>query len=137
MSEDAKREALEFARNNPTCNLATIEADQPHARIMGAARIDDDFTTWYATHTSSNKVRQIRTCPNVCVTFWASAKDLRIFGKAQIVDDKDTKDKMWNDEWLQFWPKGKNDPEYALIKVTPKKAEFRDMEKGGAVTNVL
>jgi general stress protein 26 len=137
VSEEMKKEALEFARANPTSNLATVEGDQPHVRVMATTRTDDDFTVWYATHASSNKVRQIRACPKVCVTFWAGAADLRIFGKAEIVEDKDAKDTMWNEEWLQFWPKGKEDPEYTLIKVTPEKVEFRNMEKYGMMPTVL
>ena len=137
MSEEAKKEALEFVGNHRTSHLATVEGDQPVVRVMEIVRIDDDFSIWYATGASSNKIRQIRSCPNVCITVCEAHTDLRVFGKAEVVDDREIKNQLWQDEWNQYWPKGKEDPEYILIKVSPEKVEYRDMEKYGTEPKII
>jgi general stress protein 26 len=98
---------------------------------MHAFRIDDDFTVWYCCGASSNKVRQIRKCPKVCVTFWEAGKDLRVLGSAELLTDRQTRHQMWQEEWKSFFRQGRDDPDYCLIKVTPDTVEYRDADKHG------
>lgn len=131
MSGDVKTEAMAFVRANPVGHLATVEDDAPYTRVMHAARVDDDFSIWYCCGASSNKVRQIRKCPRVCLTFWQAPADLRVLGSAEVLTDQQNRHEMWQDEWQRFFPKGRDDPEYCLIKVTPEVVEYRDTNKHG------
>ena len=131
MSEGLKTEAAAFAREHATAHLATVEGDAPVVRVMHAFRVDDGLTVWFACGASSNKVRQIEANPNVSVSFWESGQDLVISGTAEIVDDADTKAGVWQDDWTRFFPGGKDDPEYCVLKVTAAKALYRDLERHG------
>jgi len=131
MSEELNKEAVEFARAHPTSHLATVEGNAPVVRAMHAFRIDDDLTVWFACGASSNKVRQIRANPNAAVSFYESGQDLVVSGAAEIVADAETKAAVWQDDWKQFFPQGKDDPEYCVLKVRATKALYRNMEKHG------
>jgi general stress protein 26 len=131
MSEATKRDAIEFARALGTSHLATVEGDAPIVRVMHAFRVDDDLSIWYACGASSNKVRQIRANPNVAVSFYEAAQDLVVSGTAQIVKDAETKAEVWQDDWQRFFPQGKDDPEYCVLRITATKALYRNAEKHG------
>ncbi|KPK82965.1 MAG: hypothetical protein AMJ81_08720 [Phycisphaerae bacterium SM23_33] len=134
MSSDVRSEAIEFVRDHPTSHLATVEDNAPYTRIMQVFQVDDDFCIWYVSGASSNKVRQIRKCPKVCVSIWESGRDARVLGSAQVLTDERTRRQMWREEWKRFFPKGRDDPEYCLLKVTPETVEYRDVNKHGFTT---
>jgi general stress protein 26 len=129
--ERLESEALTFAKAQAFSTMATIENGKPWARVMAQARVDDDFSVWYSTFSFSNKVNQIKENDHVCITMNDGRKDIRIFGRAEIFDDRETKHKMWKDEWTRYFKEGKDDPGYVLVKVVAEKVEYRDMEKYG------
>jgi general stress protein 26 len=137
MPNPHEKEALEFIRNHPVSQLATIEGMTPFVRIMMTAKIDDDFSIWYVTSVASNKVRHIRTNPTVCNTFHEGGKWVRTIGKAELVSDKAGKAAVWNDMYARFWPGGADDPDYAVIKVTPSQVEWFDTEKNMETEKIL
>jgi general stress protein 26 len=126
-----RTEAAEFARTLAISHLATVEGDAPVVRVMHAFRVDDDLSVWYACGASSNKVRQIRANPRVAVSFWQEKKDLVLSGTAQIVEDPQVKADMWEEGWERHFPKGKEDPEYCLLKITASQALYRDLDQHG------
>ena len=132
MDDQIKTEALDFARNSGVAALATTEKNVPFVRMMEVARLEDDFHIWFSTATSSTKMRQVKENPESCVVFYTGMCDLRIFGKAEIVTDKQQKDDLYRDKWdVHYKNGGKEDPEYSVIRITPEKVEYRNMEKYG------
>lgn len=131
MNEELKNQALEFARSYNVSVLATLEGNSPWARFMEHCRVDDDFSFWYATALSSNKVRQIKENQEVCVLVFHQGEDLRIFGKAKLYQDTQTRHKFWQEKWAEYFLQGKDDPEYAILKVEAVKVEYRNREKYG------
>ncbi|MFC1707437.1 pyridoxamine 5'-phosphate oxidase family protein [Planctomycetota bacterium] len=128
---DEKSEAMAFVRDNTTSHVSTVHEGAPCARVMSVGKLDDDLHLWYATFRNSNKVRQIAECPKVCVTICAQHRDMRVFGTAIIHDDEEKRHSLWKDELQQYFPGGKDDPEYVVMEVLPDKAEYRDFEKYG------
>lgn len=135
MSDDLKQEAATFARAHPASILATVDGDAPWMRVMHAVKIEDNLTIWFACGASSNKVRQTRANPKVEVAFWESPRDLVVSGTAEIVADAETRHAMWQEEWQQYFPEGKDDPEYCLLRITPTQALYRDVEQTGFMPN--
>lgn len=131
MEERLRSEALSFAKAQTVSSVATVEDDKPWGRVMAHAQIDDDFSIWYSTFSFSNKIRQIKKSNLVCITMNEEKKDIRIFGKVEILEDAETKHKMWRDEWTRYFKEGKDDPAYVILKVTAEKVEYRDFEKYG------
>ena len=85
--------------------------------------------TAFACGASSNKVRQIQANAHVEVAFWESPGDLVVSGAAEVVENPGIKGEMWQDEWERYFPHGRDDPEYCLLKITPTKALYRDLEQ--------
>ena len=138
MDSETKTEALEFARSVPAAALGTIYKNSPQIRMMEVARFDDDFTVWFTTARSSNKVQQIGENPNACVLFYSEAADMKILGKAEIITDKAMKDGLYKDKWDRHYTDGgKDDPEYTVVKITPDAVEYRDMKKYGLMPVLL
>lgn len=137
MSSELMQEAVAFARAHPVCHLATVEGDAPRLRVMHAARIDDDLVIWFACGASSNKVRHIQANPEVEVAFWESPQDLVVSGTGEVVTDAETKHALWSDDWQRFFPQGKDDPGYCLLRITPTEALYRHMEHTGFMPQSL
>jgi len=126
MSE-AKADALEFVSRHKISQLATVEDGKPYIRLMYTPRVDEDLTVWYATSLKSNKVRHIRINPYACTIFTEDMAYVRLSGPAEVVTDDELKAELWEDDWSRYWPEGKTDPDYVLVKITPDEGEMLDM----------
>lgn len=123
MPETEMNEAIEFVRTHPQTYLATVDDGTPWVRAMQVARVDDAGSIWYATALSSNKVRQARLNPQVCLAVWGDGRHCRVFGRAEIITDAAVKHQLWEDSWRTYF-RGEDDPEYVLLKVVPQHAEL-------------
>jgi general stress protein 26 len=112
-------------------HLATCDGDQPMVRAV-APHVGDDLTIWVATFASSRKVSQIGANPKVSVAFLDPSGDVRTataIGDATIVDDPDERKRRWGlfgYDLSGFFPEGPDSKEYCLLKIAPRKIEWRD-----------
>ena len=117
--------AREIIQSAGTCALITIdEKENPQVRTMDAFAPENDFTVWLATNPNSRKVSQIKKHPDV-VLFYNAKNDngyVSIHGRAELVDDKASKQKYWKEEWAEFYPD--RDKAYLLIRVKPQYLEL-------------
>ena len=140
MDTGLKNEALEFARSAGVSVLATASKTKGvNARVMQIVKVDDDFTVWFSTYSASDKISEIKSAPKVCVIMsnYKVMTDIRFHGAIEIKTDQKTKDLFWQDDWVRFYPKGKTDPSYVMLKFTPAEIEFRNMTKYGMVAKRL
>ncbi len=91
---------------------------------------NDELITWFATSSSSGKVREIKNNPKVAVYYadHTSPKGyVTISGKAEVIDDKELLNKMKRDYWsgIPNWQ-----DIFVLIKITPKKLSVINYEHG-------
>jgi general stress protein 26 len=127
MQAEMKEAALRLVRLNPHGLLTTVTEGKPRCRTMQTARIEDDFTIWFATYGQSGKVDQIRANASVCVSYYIPGIDLNVYGEATLLADQQLKDELWQDDWRKHFSGGKTDPNYLVIKVDPTRVEFRDI----------
>jgi general stress protein 26 len=114
------QQAVKFLRAHPITHLATAAENVPTVRVMSVATVEGDGTIWYASYTTSEKVRQIQQQPQVAISAYEDGTTLELTGRAEIIDDAEQKRKLWSDSWMTYFPNGKEDPEYVLIKITPE-----------------
>ncbi len=112
------------------CMLTTIdEHGDPHSRPMSSnGDIDPDGDLWFFTNVSSHKVSEVENTPKVNVSF-ADPENQRyvsITGVAQLVRDRKKIEELWRPEFKMWFPKGKDDPEIALLRIGLEKAEYWD-----------
>jgi general stress protein 26 len=96
--------------------------------------MDADANLWYFTALSSSKIAEAQQHRQVCVSYMRPDKQdyLSISGSAQVVRDKDRMRRLWS-AWIEPWfPRGLDDPDLVLLKITVAEAEYWDAP-GGAV----
>lgn len=109
--------------------LTTIEKDGTlRSRPMSTQRVEFDGTLWFFTRTSAPKIEEVRRDEHVNVSY-AKPEDQRyvsISGTAQVVRDRKKIEELWNPALKAWFPKGLEDPDIALLKITVEQAEYWD-----------
>ena len=112
------------------CMLTTIDQQgDPHSRPMSSnGDIDPDGDLWFFTSASSHKVSEVESSPKVNVSFADpdNQRYVSVTGVAHLVRDREKIDELWRPEFKMWFPKGKGDPEVALLRVSLEKGEYWD-----------
>ena len=139
--DEVKAKVRKLIDGVPISTLMTVDTDGgPAGRPMQTARVDDDFTVWFATYKASHKIGEIGAAERVGVMWYRASETIaqnayaQVRGTAVILDDQAIKDELWRDSWQKHFPGGKTDPDYVVIKVTPRKLDFFSMETGPVQT---
>jgi len=127
---DSLEKLREMIKDIDFCMLTTIdEQGDPHSRPMSSnGDIDPNGDIWFFTGSSSHKVSEIENSPKVNVSF-ADPKNHRyvsVTGSAQLTRDAKKIEELWRPEFKMWFPKGKDDPEIALMRIRLEKAEYWD-----------
>jgi len=120
----------ELIKDIDFCMLTTIDEEGgPHSRPMSSnGDIDANGDLWFFTNASSHKVNEVSQSPKVNVSF-ADPENQRyvsVTGVAQLVRDRVKIDELWRPQFKIWFPKGKDDPEVALLCVSLEKGEYWD-----------
>jgi general stress protein 26 len=90
-----------------------------------AAEFDGE-RLWFFTGARSPKMREIARNPKVNVAY--ASKDRNVYvsvtGDARVNDDPARIDQFWSDAYKAYFPKGKNDPNVALVEVRVRTVEY-------------
>ena len=111
--------------------LATIAEDgKPWVRYVTPV-MDQDMNIWMATFVGSRKVAQLRRNPEVHLVVGVTSPEtaesyLQVQGKAQILTDKGTKERVWFEQLKGIFA-GPDDPNYVVVKITPYRIEYQGM----------
>ena len=120
----------ELVKDIDFCMLTTVdEGGDLHSRPMSSnGDIDADGDIWFFTNAASHKVSEIAKLPKVNVSFADpdNQRYISVSGTAQLVRDQAKIDELWRPEFKMWFPKGKDDPEVALLRVNLEKAEYWD-----------
>jgi general stress protein 26 len=123
--------ASEIIKETTYCGLFTIDSTgQPQERTMNPFPVNDELITWFATSRYSQKVKEIKNNPKVCVYYadHVSSKGyVSITGTAQVIDDKELLNKMKRDYWDNI-PNWQNN--FVLIKIVPKTLKVINYKHG-------
>lgn len=116
-------EGIEFAM------LTTVEEDGSlRARPMQTQQVDFDGTLWFFTHATAPKVGEIERERHVGVAYSKPEENryVSVSGTAQTVRDRAKIEELWNPALKAWFPKGLDDPNIALIRVSVDHAEYWD-----------
>jgi general stress protein 26 len=92
------------------------------------------FEIYFTTNTSSEKMQQIENNVKSCVYFIIESEwnGIMFNGEIEIVTDAVTKKKIWQDEWVRYYPGtgGYQNTDYSVLKFTGKYLKgWNDREK--------
>jgi general stress protein 26 len=109
--------------------MTTIEnGNELHSRPMYTNIPDNDGTLWFFTEQDSSKVQEVREDRHINLGYSKPEDNLyvAITGTAKIVTDRAKIKELWSEGLRGWFPKGSDDPNIALLKVTIDKGEFWD-----------
>ena len=124
---------VQCARLSPWAHVATVGSDnQPDVSPVHPCWEAD--TLWVMCFNGSVKVQNVRVNPNVAFHWQvdASGDGVELWGLATIVDDLETKRRMWNGvfdyDLSAFAPGGPdNSPDTVFMAVQPTRAVYLKM----------
>ncbi len=123
---EAMSQAHEIIKDVPVSILITCGEDGfPAARPMGHLAVEEDFTVYFATATTLAKCGQIEANPKVAVYWEKAGQDMHgyawvmVQGTAELTQERAVLDRFWDDSFTHYFPKGRTDPTYVIIRVTP------------------
>lgn len=107
--------------------LLNLPNPKKYKKLEGKALLRDGetVTMYFTTNTSSQKVQRIRNNANVALYFCdpAAFQGICASGTMEEVTDQELKESFWQRGWTMYYPKGKTDPDYTLLKFTSSKLE--------------
>ena len=108
--------------------LVTEDGEHLRSRPMAMSQREFDGTLWFFTRASSHKVAEVENEHRVNLAFANSSKQnyVSVSGRANLVRDQPAIAQHWSESVRVWFPKGKDDPEIALLKVTVDQAEYWD-----------
>jgi general stress protein 26 len=132
-----RERVLELMDEAEVVYLATVSGTVPRIRIVANLRRPDldpatseacrkaGFTVYFATSLASGKVRDIRENPAAAAYYAIPAKSRAIMlsGRAELVTDPCVKKALWSERWRSHWPGGVDDPNFAVLRLAPTRAE--------------
>jgi general stress protein 26 len=126
---DEVKKLAELMKDIKFVMLTTVEPDGSlHSRPMVTQEVDFDGDLWFFTGAHSPKVWETDTHHQANVTFSNPEKNTYISasGPAMLVRDRKKMEELWKPAYKTFFPKGLEDPELSLLKVSVEKAEYWD-----------
>lgn len=119
-------ENMQSAETRAMANIRCIKT-YPQNRVLFK---EGDLSNYIVTGLCTEKVKELQTQKTVSVYYYCQEyyKTLTLFGTTELIDDTETKSRLWSDQWKMYFPKGKEDDSYALFKFNPKVAKYYDMK---------
>lgn len=119
---DEIKEAIEKSRllveRSNIAMLGTIGSDSfPNIKAMINAKYNDLKEIWFSTNTSSKRIGQIKVNEKSCVYFvdFENWEGLMLVGRTEIKRDSESREMLWSDDCLRYYPLGVNDPDYSVL----------------------
>jgi general stress protein 26 len=108
-----------FPHTRMMSNLRNREENPACAELLEPDK--KDFVVYFATGTSSVKMQQIRANPRVSAYLCnpREFQTLMLAGEVEVVEDLEFKRKLWQNGWEMHWPKGAEDPELTVLRLSP------------------
>ena len=128
MDQGQKTKLWEMMKAVRIAMMTTEDEGQLRARPMAASQSAFDGTLWFFTHASAHKVDEVERDRKVGVTYADPDKQnyVSLSGTATLVKDRATIDAHWSEILTTWFPKGKDHPDTALLRIEITQAEYWD-----------
>lgn len=99
----------------------------PNTKAMLPPRMREGIKhIYFSTNTSSMRVNQYIDNPKACLYFYDKRffKGVMLKGTMEVLQDSESKLKIWRDGDERYYPKGVTDPDYCVLRFTTKNGRF-------------
>lgn len=135
MSDTQMAKIWSLIKDTRFAMLTSEDGEHLRSRPMAVSQSGFDGTLWFFTKASSHKVDEVEAHRRVGVSFSdPSAQNyVSLSGTASLVQDRAAIDAHWSELLATWFPKGKDDPDVALLKVAVTQAEYWDAPNSAMV----
>ena len=125
---EAKQKLWSLIKDIQVAMLTTDDGTHLRSRPMVASQKEFDGTLYFLTRASSPKAAEVGTKERVNVSYADAHKQnyVSLSGHAHLVRDRATVDAHWSEPARTWFPKGKDDPDLAVLQVEIEEAEYWD-----------
>jgi len=126
---EVRARALDLVERSTIAMVGTVgEGGAPRIVAMIKAEHGGLKTIWFSTNTSSEHVAQLERDPRACVYFaeWAESpwRGLTLGGRMEVLRDRASRERLWEDGCERYYPKGVDDPDYTVLRFTADRAKY-------------
>ena len=125
--EEAIREALSLANRSNIAMLGTNGDDgYPNIKAMFKMGNEDLKIIWFSTNSSSKRAAQLNRDSKACVYFvdFDQVKGLMLVGNVEVLQDIDSKKRLWREGFERYYPLGVTDPDYSVLRFMAQWGNF-------------
>ena len=123
-----REQIFEFIARQKTSLISSVDEEgYPATRALIQPVLIDGNDIYFATYTSSRKVRHYRANPKACVYFYEKGRNFQgaeLKGTMEVCTDQATKERFWKPFFTRFYRKGVADPDYCILKFTGVEAQW-------------
>jgi general stress protein 26 len=114
----------------------TNNRNENHTRPMATIEVEENGTLWFFTDVRSIKVEEVTADPMAHLVYAHPGKEsyLDVWGQGSVVTDKQALKDKWSPLVKAWFPNGVDDPNLALLKVTPQEVYYWNAEAGRMVS---
>ena len=129
ISDEEKRQRLKkLIGNFKTAMLVTRTEDgRLRSRPLAIAEVGEDGSLYFATAFDSQKTNDLHADAHVNVSMQNRRRFVSVSGIGHIEVDRELVQRLWQESWRVWFPKGKSDPSLCILAVDPREATYWDM----------
>ena len=108
-TNDAIAKTAKLLAGAKTVYLATNGSHgHPNLRAMMPAKVEGARTVWFATSAGTNKIVELQHDKHAVIYVEGPrmSGESRLWGYVEVLDDMESKKKVWNDEIAKHFPEG-------------------------------
>jgi general stress protein 26 len=113
------------------CMLASPDGEnRAHGWPMSTIKIEDDGTLWFFTKNKQAVTDRLENDHDVTLFYSHPGKNayLTVQGSATFVNDQGKMEELYNPALKAWFPRGLDEPDIVLLKVTPYEAHYWDTD---------
>lgn len=121
--EEAIGEARALVGRSNIAMLGTNGEDgYPNIKAMIKMENEGLNRIWFSTNTSSKRVSQLIRNSKACVYFvdFEQWKGLMLVGDVEVLQDMESKQRLWSEGCEKYYPLGVTDPDYSVLRFTAR-----------------
>lgn len=131
-----RQHLVELMADLPIAMFTTFGPDGPRTVPMARQEVEPDAEMWFITARDTDHAHALAVDPRVALSFSSRDTWVALTGRAELVDDRDKLDELWNTFAEAWLPGGPDNPEAVLIRVDVDRAEYWDTP-GGKVASLI
>jgi len=110
------------------CVIASVDEEGfPNVKAMLEPRRREGIKTFlFSTNTSSMRVAQYRENPKASLYFFERRyfRGVMLKGTMEVLEDAATKEMIWKESDIQYYPQGVTDPDYCVLRFTAESGRY-------------